>query len=143
VRAHGGCRLPGYTASALACLTAFLVSVRARQKVTSSFAHLVKPATQGRALPSDPRRRRAGTWLVLPSRTLDRSFWNLVARPCVREGGSLAKYGVLFRQCFLTFFLCDKLAATESGISGLVLSFFVTNWPLREAVYQAWFFLSL
>jgi endonuclease/exonuclease/phosphatase family metal-dependent hydrolase len=26
----------------------------------------------------------------------------LVARPYVREGGSLAKYGVLFRQCFLT-----------------------------------------
>jgi hypothetical protein len=25
-----------------------------------------------------------------------------VARPCVREGGYLAKYGVLFRQCFLT-----------------------------------------
>jgi hypothetical protein len=63
VRAHGGCRLPGYTASALACLTAFLMSVGAPQKVTSSFARLSKPATQGRALPSDPRRRRAGTLL--------------------------------------------------------------------------------
>jgi hypothetical protein len=60
----------------------------------------------------------------------------LVARPYVREGGYLAKYGVPFRQCFLTTRFGDWGGRHHRPCPHF---FFVTDWPLRKAVHQAWY----